>query len=177
MNTIVQFFKEIGEKAAGVQKSTKIIIAALGVLVILLVVLLFVSKPAKQKFVFFFPEKDSHSVICTETRYLPVYKDQNIAFSSFISELLLGPFSTGYSPLFNLDSRLSQAFISNKSVYVNIITETIEPNQGIAGYETSWELFKKNVCTNYRSIDKIYLYINGVEVYSENPVIDAVIIK
>jgi hypothetical protein len=32
-----------------------------------------------------------------------------------------------------------------------------------------FEIFKKNVCTNFRNVDKIHLYVEGIEVYSQNP--------
>lgn len=177
MNNIIQFFNKISEKIVMLKKSTKILILFLSFIIILMAVTQIISHSNRHKVVLFFPERDKPSVTRKEIRYLPVQKDLDMSLNGFISELLLGPFNKEYSPLFNSDTRVSQAFISNKSAYINITTQIIEPEAGVANYEQSWELFKKNVCTNYRSIVKIYLYINGVEVYAENPVVDAVIIK
>lgn len=177
MNKIQQIFNIIVEKIRLMQKSRKIILVSASVLVLIALAVLVFARPERQKFMFFFPLRNDSSVIRTETRYLPAYTDLNRSFNGFISELLLGPFSHEYIPLFNSDSRVAQAFVSNKAAYVNISSKTIEPEEDIADYEIAWELFKKNVCTNYRSIGKIYLYINGIEVYSENPTADAVIIK
>mgnify|MGYP001809828910 CR=1 FL=1 len=83
--------------------------------------------------------------------------------------LLLGSMQPEYAPLFNTGVRLERCFSRKGSAYIELSSETLLPESGVTDSSKAFEIFKKNVCTNFRNVDKIYMYIDGIEVYSENP--------
>jgi hypothetical protein len=91
----------------------------------------------------------------------------------FLSELLLGPMHPEYLPLYSRETQVRSAFIRKHIAYIDISADALSPVKTIVSQEKAYELFKKNVCTNYRNIDKIYLYIDGIEVYPETPIASA----
>ena len=87
----------------------------------------------------------------------------------YVSELLLGPMDPGYIPLYNHGGHLSRCFMRGKDAYIDLSAEALLPGIAVLPTDAASEVFKKNVFTNFRNLDKIYLYIDGIEVYSENP--------
>lgn len=144
--------------------------AAFAVFVLTLALIFFgtVFSPDSQRFLFLFPHGPRNTT-GTEVRYLVVGKDADSRLGRFVDELVLGPQTPGYRPVFADTVRTRVCFIRGKDAYIDLsagdtafLAETTTPEQ-------TFEIFKKNVFTNFRNLAKIYLYIDGIEVYADNP--------
>jgi hypothetical protein len=120
--------------------------------------------PSQKRSIFYFPAHASKAVR-TEIRYLPVKKTQAERLSFYIDELLLGPISPDLAPVYPTDTRVSRLFIRGDELYVDITASALEYWVNSVEPDRSFAIFKKNVCTNFRNVDKIYLYIDGKEAY------------
>ncbi len=145
-------------------------IGAFAVCMTVLIFLFFASfaNPPVRRSVFFF-ENAKNGAIGTEVRYIPRVHGRDARLSCFVSELLLGSMQPDFKPLFNSGVKLERCFARGHDAYIDLSSEALLPSTGITESRKSIELFKKNVCTNFRNVDKIYVYIDGIEVYSENP--------
>ena len=125
-----------------------------------------VFSPQKQRHLFLFP--NSLGKVRTESRYLARAQNQSQRLQLFVGELLLGPLTPGYSPLFPEMVSTVHCFVRGKDAY---ITLTIDPIAFLGKNpppDRAFEIFKKNVFTNFRNLDTIYMYIDGIEVYPSN---------
>ena len=147
---------------------------AFAIFVLTLAIMFFgiVFSPDTDRFLFLFPAVSTGKT-GTEVRYLVVEQDENTRLGRFVDELVLGPQTPGYRPVFADTVRTRVCFIRGKDAYIDLsagdtafLAETTTPEQ-------TFEIFKKNVFTNFRNLAKIYLYIDGIEVYAENPYADA----
>ncbi len=120
--------------------------------------------PSHKRSVFYYPAHASKAVR-TEIRYLPVKKTQADRLSFFIDELLLGPISPDLAPVYPSGTRVSRLFMRGDDVYVDLTASALEYWVNSVDPDRSFTIFKKNVCTNFRNVDKIYLYIDGNEAY------------
>ncbi len=170
---ITVFLKNTGEKIQQTHPVAQIaaFLVCVGLMAVLLLSVVFHSWTDRA--VFYYPVVGKKNVH-TEIRYIPHVKGQDARLSLFVSELLLGPGEPGMLPLYEKNTSLIQAFVRKGSAYVNISAEALSPIAPIVDQERAFSLFKKNVCTNFRNIDKLYLYIDGIEVYSRNTIEDAV---
>lgn len=129
-------------------------------------------RPAMRRSIFFFPENLTGK-IRSEIRYLPKTRTLDDRFSLYVNELLLGPTVPEFKPLYNINVRVLRSFIRNSTSYIDLSPLALEiGTEGIPSFE-AFSLFKKNVFTNFRNVDNIYMYINGLEVYSGNTGADA----
>ncbi|ULQ60131.1 GerMN domain-containing protein [Brucepastera parasyntrophica] len=123
--------------------------------------------------VFFFPvsdvKKDNAIHTVSEIRYLPKKENATERLEQYISELLFGPINPEYLPLFDGNVRTLRCFVAGKNAYIDFSEEALAPVYGKVPVDKTFEIFKKNVFTNFRNIDTIYMYIDGKEVYTKNP--------
>lgn len=176
VGAVASFLKSTGEKIQNTHPFLQILsfLACAAIVCVLVLSILFV--PRTQRSVFFFPDaKDSSPVL--EVRYLPRAKTNEARVRRYVSELLLGPITPGVSPVFPKKTAIVDCLVRDDAAYINLSPEVLEGGSGMSDYRATTELFKKNVCTNFRSIDRIYLYFDGIEVYSEQPYVDAAVKK
>ena len=128
--------------------------------------------PPVRRSVFFF-EDAKNGAIRTEIRYIPRVHGRDARLGRYVGELLLGSMNPDYAPLFNPGVRLERCFARGHEAYIELSPESLVPGGGVTESKKAVELFKKNVCTNFRNVARIYLYVDGTEVYSENPYVDA----
>lgn len=136
--------------------------------VLLLVSIGSFAGPPVRHSVFFF-QNAKNGAISTEVRYIPRVHGRDARLSCYVSELLLGSMQPDFIPLFNPGVRLNRCFARGHDAYIDLSSEALLPAAGVTESKKALALFKKNVCTNFRNVDKIYMYIDGIEVYSENP--------
>lgn len=138
-------------------------LALLFVVFILSVTLL--VRPGSDRRVFFFPDEQTGR-IRTEIRYLPSARTRDEAFVRYVNELLLGPVTPRVLALYNRPATAQSVFIRGRNAYIVLSDDVVVPGDDTADHFTAYTLFKKNVFTNFRNIARIYLYIEGNEVYS-----------
>lgn len=124
------------------------------------------------RFVFFFPHQREDRVI-TETRFLKLKGNNGEKGAKFVEELVLGPQNPACSGLFPEHLVLQSVFFNDTALTVNFSGNSlIDPGEW-KSFQRGYDLFKKNVFTNFPNVDRLYMYIDGIEVYSENPYEDA----
>jgi len=168
MNRILVFLRNIGEKAREAHSFNQIVafFVCFGLMFLMMVSLIF--RPWSDRAVFFFPETKNGS-ISTEIRYLPASRGVDARLRLYVSELLLGPIHANFVPLYSRNTQIKDAFIRNRAAYIDLSSDALSPEKSTVPQEKAYILFKKNVCTNFRNLDKIYVYIDGIEVYPRNP--------
>jgi hypothetical protein len=139
--------------------------------IVFIIFLTIIVTPHMRRSIFCFPSA-SGKTVTTEIRYLPVARDRSGKAERYISDLLLGPETPSLIPLFDRKTRILDCFVRKNILYVNLSSAALLPGPNSASTEEGCALFKKNVCTNFRNIAKIYLYVDGIEVYSEKPSAD-----
>jgi hypothetical protein len=172
MNKIRILLRKISEILRSTHSMTQLAAASACLGILLLVLFSFIFITPQERAVFFFPEVKKGKV-STEIRYLPSARGTDARLNLYVSELLLGPMHPEYLPLYSRETQVRSAFIRKHIAYIDISADALSPVKTIVSQEKAYELFKKNVCTNYRNIDKIYLYIDGIEVYPETPIASA----
>lgn len=172
LQSIVGFLRNTGEKIQNTHPAVQIIAFSvlLGIFFLVMVSLFF--RPNTNRTIFFFPGNRAKS-ICTEIRYLPKIQDINDRLTQYVGELLLGSISPEFIPLYPKDVKIFRCFVRNKTAYIDVSSKALEKSSEYITYIDAFELFKKNVFTNFRNLDKIYMYIDGVEIYSSDTAVDA----
>jgi hypothetical protein len=167
-----EFLKNTGEKIQDTHPVVQIasFLVCLGILFVLFLSIIFT--PHMRRSVFYFQDAENGK-IRSEIRYLPNVKGKDGKITLFASEALLGPETPLLKPLFNPGTKIVDCFVRKGSAYINLSSAALLPGTGVTDSRTASTLFKKNVCTNFGSVDKIYLYVDGIEVYGENPYADA----
>lgn len=173
LDIIWVFLKNTGEKIQDTHPFVQIVsfLVCFGILFVIFLSIMFT--PHVRRSVFYFQDAEKGKVR-SEIRYLPKARDRDGKLAQFASEVLLGPETPSFKALFNPGTKLVDCFARKHSAYINLSPEALLPGTSVTDSKDACELFKKNVCTNFGSIDKIYLYVDGIEVYSENPYADAI---
>lgn len=172
LHALRSFLVEKGEK---IQRTHPVVqLASFGVCagILFLLFLGVLVGPSTRRSVFLFQERRSGKVRA-EIRYLPNARTADTRFALYAGEVLLGPERQDSVPLFNRGTKLESAFLRGRDAYVALSSEALMSEPGVAPVREGCQLFEKNVCTNFRNIAKIYLYIDGIEVYSGNSDDDA----
>lgn len=145
----------------------------------LALILSFVFGGKGVRHVFFFPaqtvavenaapgKSGGFSKLVPEIRYVACPDDDSGRLSVYVEELLLGPSEPVSVPLFQSDCALGESFVRGNEAFINI--SPVSPPDTLASpfFARQCDLFKKNVCINFKNIDTIHLYFDGIEVYSE----------
>ncbi len=123
------------------------------------------TRPSLNRTVFFFPHVQNGD-IQTEIRYLPEKRYASERFSQFLDELTLGPISPDLLPLYPTAVRPVRAFIRGNEAFVDLSSEAEDYLEIGVPPRVAYEVFKKNVFTNFGNVAKMNLYIGGKEVYN-----------
>lgn len=167
LSRITAFFRNTGEKIQDTHPAIQIVSFIACALIILILVISMLFLPDSKRFVFFFPENTTGKVR-TEIRYLPKARTVEERLGLYIDELVLGPINSFYTPLYPKNVRIESCFIRKSAVYINLSRKALEIELGGISSFSAFNLFKKNVFTNFKNLDKIHMYIDGIEVYSGN---------
>lgn len=131
-------------------------------LVSLIFYLIFSSETQK---IFIYESINSDDQLYFEARHIPKEPVQgDIAY--FVDELLLGPITARYRPLFGPNTKVLFCFIgADKTLYINLSEEALFQKENSSETFISYELLKKNILTNYNTIDNVIIFMMGNRVY------------
>jgi len=172
MKKILAFLINTGEEIQNTHPALQIIAFSVCASILLLVSLPMSVRPATLRSVFYFNETATGTTRM-EVRYLPKVRGTDARLSLYVNELVLGPVNPLYTPLFAPRVRVLRCFVRDHAAYIDLSAEALEAGGGTLFSAKEAELFKKNVFTNFGNVDKMYLYIDGIEVYSEIPELGA----
>ncbi len=129
-----------------------------GVFIVSLTLYFVFSPGSRATFIF---ESMDNDVLYLEHRYIPRNTAQE-SISYFVDELLLGPISNRYKPLFANGTRALSCFVNEDNVlYINLNEKAIFQEDESSETLFACELLKKNVLKNYKYVDNIKVFIMG----------------
>lgn len=167
MKTFLIFLKNTGAKIRLTHPVGQIVAFALFAALFFMIFMRSLTDPYPYRAVFYYPEKLTGATK-TEIRHLPRPDSRDERFNLYLQELLLGPVNADLVPIFNGITRVKSAFIRGDEAYIDLSAGALERDRGVALWPIARDLFKKNVFTNFRNIAKLYIYIDGQEVYGES---------
>ena len=145
----------------------KILIGLALLSIVIFILIQGVLKPWGERYVFYYPALNNAS-IKKEIRYLKSKEKKEGKIALFISEYILGPTKPQLSGVFDKHTQIISCILRDKTLYISLSGHALEPLFKEIDYLEAKNLFKKNVCTNFKNIDKIYMYIDGIRVFEEN---------
>ena len=105
--------------------------------------------------------------ICMESRYLPKDPVQG-RVNNYVDELLLGPLTAEYRPLFTRGTRAQSCFVRDGVLYVDLSDALISEADGASEIRQGMELFRKNILYNFKNINTIEVFVAGNRAYEKN---------
>ena len=122
------------------------------------------------RYVFMF-QSAATGKICMESRYLPRRPVQG-KVNCYVDELLLGPLTAEYRPLFTRGTRAQSCFVRDGILYVDLSDALISESDGASEIGQGMELFRKNILYNFKNINTIEVFVAGNHAYEKNAVED-----
>ena len=122
------------------------------------------------RYVFMF-QSAATGKICMEARYLPRRPVQG-KVNCYVDELLLGPLTAEYRPLFTRGTRAQSCFVRDGILYVDLSDALISESDGASEIGQGMELFRKNILYNFKNINTIEVFVAGNHAYEKNAVED-----
>ncbi len=148
----LQYFKD--------NMNVQLKIALTGLIVILISLTVFLINSPGKRAIFIFESMDSNRLY-SEHRYIPNDTLQG-ELQYYVDELLLGPISNRYKPLFAHGTKTLSCFLTEDNIlYIHLNEKALF--QGNSSSETlkACELLKKNVLKNHKYVDSIRVFIMG----------------
>jgi hypothetical protein len=119
------------------------------------------NRPGDRR-VFYFKSYDNNKT-CTEIRYEP-HKPVQGREQLFVDELLLGPMTNRFRPLFTRGTKTEFCFLRGSTLYVGLSKEALQISADSADIGSGVKLLKKNVLKNFTYINAVEMYIDGKSV-------------
>lgn len=115
---------------------------------------------------FYFPSFDGPGLY-SEIRFLPSRPPQG-SVRLFVDELLLGPLTDRYRMLFSQGTRVRWCIQQGRTLYLDLSAEGLFSNGDATPVLEGIAFLKKNIKTNFPSINRVEIFIDGQKV-EENP--------
>lgn len=116
-----------------------------------------------KRYVLLFRSSESKG-LCLESRYIRTYKGQN-SVCAFVDELLLGPETERYRPLFSPGTRASFCFVRDRVLYVNLTGHVLSETGGACTIKDGMNIFKSNIKKNFKNIKEIEMFADRKSMY------------
>ena len=146
------------------KRKTTAFIAIVSASFVLSLVLWIISFPGV-RYVFMF-QSAATGKICMESRYLPRRPVQG-KVNCYVDELLLGPLTAEYRPLFTRGTRAQSCFVRDGILYVDLSDALISESDGASEIGQGMELFRKNILYNFKNIHTIEVFVAGNRAYEK----------
>ena len=124
--------------------------------------------------IFYFATLDS-SDIHSEVRYEPKNLEETglDGIKFFAEELLLGPATNRYRPLFSLGTKLLFCNLAGDTLYVNLSEDALLEKGSAQSIKDGTEFFKMNILKNFANINTIVMFIGGKQIIYDETLVDA----
>ena len=137
--------------------------------VIMLLIIFFISlcfwlKSAPgRKYTFYFQSVDT-GILCVEHRMLQRGEGQD-EIAMYIDELLLGPMTERFRPLFSVGTKYTFCFVRDHVLYINLTADVLDKTGNASEILVGTELFKENILKTFSNINSIEMYIDNRSIY------------
>ncbi len=141
-------------------KNIKTKILLLGAAILIISLALYIVFYPGQRAVLLFESMDD-SKLYSEHRYIPRGTAQG-DLHYFVDELLLGPTSDRYKPLFAHGTKALSCFLNDENIlYIHLNENALFSGNSSSDTVFACELLKINVLKNYKYVDNIRVFIMG----------------
>lgn len=145
---------------------TKIIIFSSIFIVAILISGIYISiKKSDSRFVFLFESLDDQDTH-VEVRYLNTVPGED-EITCYVKDLLLGPATNRYRPLFARGTTLNSCFVRDGMLFLDLSADALVPSGISSETEKACSLLKECIRSNFKQIDDIQVFISGIEAYKE----------
>ena len=79
----------------------------------------------------------------------------------YIDDILLGPITNRYKPLFAPGTSVEFCIKKGKELHLGLTAQALKPDSETCSIPDGVELLKKNIVSNFTNIKKIHIYIGG----------------
>ena len=122
----------------------------------------------KNRTLMYFPCYDGDGLFC-EPRYFAKAADSQAAVTAFVNDLLLGPMTNRYSPIFPRGTKAEYCFISaddseGQRLYLGLSRDALFAGDLLSVRE-GVDLLRLNIVKNFTYLNKIDVAIDGISVY------------
>lgn len=120
---------------------------------------------ADGRYVFLFESLDD-SDTHVEVRYLNKVPGED-EITCYIKDLLLGPSTNRYRPLFARGTTVNSCFVRDGVLYIDLSAEALVKAGVSSETDKACNLLKECISANFREIDETKVFISGIEAYKE----------
>lgn len=146
------------------KKSSRIIFAIIAFTFFVSLLFWILHFPGK-RYVFMYESFDD-GALKLERRFLPRKPVQGL-IHLYVDELLLGPETERLRPLFTRGTAATSCFLRDGTLYITLTDNFLTEESGASKIKDGFDLFKKNILHNFRSIKNIDIFVNGQLIYEE----------
>jgi len=112
--------------------------------------------------IFFFPDYQSGKIIGEARRIPRIPFDRERNMEIFVKELLLGPMSMSFAPVFSTGNKLEKILYRNKIVYLDLNFMTLLPDKkAVQDFRDSILLLEKNIKFNFPHVRELVITVLG----------------
>jgi Sporulation and spore germination. len=112
-------------------------------------------------------ESSDNGKICMESRFLPLRPVQG-RVNMYVDELLLGPETSRYRPLFSPGTKALSCFRRGGTLYVDLSDTLLTESGGASEIKKGIKLFRKNILHNFENIRTVEVFVGGRLAYEDN---------
>ena len=126
----------------------------------------YAASPSRERCVFYFSSYDSDDY-CAEIRYLRKDKERPL-LDFFIDEFLLGPMTNRLKYAFPKGTRVEFCIQKGDELHLGLSKTALMADSVTFDIKGNLELLKYNIVRNFTNINKIFLYVDGKSVNTED---------
>ncbi|MFA6855805.1 MAG: GerMN domain-containing protein [Treponema sp.] len=112
-------------------------------------------------------ESSDNGKICMEWRYLPLKPVQG-RVNMYVDELLLGPETDRFKPLFSPGTKAVSCFKRGGTLYVDLSDLLLTEAGEASAIKNGIKLFRRNILHNFENIHTVEVFVGGRPAYEDN---------
>ncbi|HAH60696.1 MAG TPA: hypothetical protein DCL73_01210 [Treponema sp.] len=112
-------------------------------------------------------ESSENGKICMEWRYLPLKPVQG-RLNMYVDELLLGPETSRFRPLFSPGTKAVSCFKRGSTLYVDLSDTLLTESGGASEIKKGIGLFRRNILHNFENIHTVEVFVGGRLAYEDD---------
>lgn len=112
-------------------------------------------------------ESSENGKVCMEWRYLPLKPAQG-RLNMYVDELLLGPETSRFRPLFSPGTNAASCFKRGGTLYVDLSDTLLTEAGGASEIKKGIGLFRSNILHNFENIHTVEVFVGGRLAYGDN---------
>jgi hypothetical protein len=112
-------------------------------------------------------ESSDNGKVCMEWRYLPLKPVQG-RVNMYVEELLLGPETARFRPLFSMGTKAVSCFKRKGTLYVDLSDTLLTEDGEASAIKKGIRLFRMNILHNFENIHTVEVFVGGKLAYEDD---------